>query len=38
MIIVHDGRSLSITASLGVAYFNEQMNELEDLIKHADIA
>ncbi|MFT5636087.1 MAG: GGDEF domain-containing protein [Cognaticolwellia sp.] len=38
MIIVHDGRSLSIKKSLGVAYFNEQMNKLEDLIKHADIA
>lgn len=38
MVVLHDGGSLSITASLGVADFNDQMNELEDLIKLADIA
>jgi diguanylate cyclase (GGDEF)-like protein len=37
MVVLHDGGSLSITASIGVADFNNQMNELEDLIKLADI-
>ena len=35
---LHDGLSLSITASFGVADFNAQMNELKDLIKLADMA
>lgn len=38
MIVLHDGGSLSITASLGVADFNDKMSQLEDLIKLADIA
>lgn len=38
MSVLHDGISLSITASFGVADFNAQMNELEDLIKLADVA
>lgn len=38
MEVLHDGRSLSITASFGVADFNDTMIQLEDLIKVADIA
>tara|TARA_R110000737_G_scaffold352486_1_gene398703 strand:+ start:399 stop:1985 length:1587 start_codon:yes stop_codon:yes gene_type:complete len=38
MVISHDGRSLTITASFGVASVNDQVNELEHLIKLADIA
>ncbi|UJF20463.1 sensor domain-containing diguanylate cyclase [Shewanella sp. OMA3-2] len=38
MIVLHDEGSLSVTASLGVAEFNDQMHNLEDLIKLADIA
>ncbi|MFQ3249018.1 MAG: diguanylate cyclase (GGDEF)-like protein [Glaciecola sp.] len=35
---VHEGRSLSITASLGVAEYSKSMTKLEDLIKQADVA
>ncbi|WP_157673909.1 sensor domain-containing diguanylate cyclase [Cognaticolwellia beringensis] len=38
MLILHDGNSLKITASFGVAESNERSNKLEDLIKLADIA
>ncbi|AZG72942.1 diguanylate cyclase [Shewanella livingstonensis] len=38
MTILDNGGSLSITASFGVADYNDQINELEDLIKLADIA
>jgi diguanylate cyclase (GGDEF)-like protein len=38
MVVLHDGCSLSITASFGVAECNNQMTKLEDLTKIADIA
>ena len=38
MLILHDGNSLKITASFGVAESNERSNKFEDLIKLADIA
>lgn len=36
--VLHEGRLLSVTASFGVADYNEQMKSLEDLIKLADVA
>lgn len=36
--VLHDGRLLSVTASFGVADYNQQMKSLEDLIKLADVA
>tara|TARA_R110001583_G_scaffold29029_3_gene102428 strand:+ start:1193 stop:1405 length:213 start_codon:yes stop_codon:yes gene_type:complete len=38
MTVLHDTGPLSVTASFGVAVYNEQMTELEDLIKLADVA
>jgi diguanylate cyclase (GGDEF)-like protein len=38
MTVLHDEGKLSITASFGVAEYNEQMRDLEELIKQADIA
>lgn len=38
MKVLHDEGSLSITASFGVADYNAQMLNLEELIKQADIA
>jgi len=37
MTVLHEGLSLSITASCGVADFDDQMNDLDDLIKIADV-
>jgi diguanylate cyclase (GGDEF)-like protein len=34
----HDGRLLSVTASFGLADYNDQIKSLEDLIKLADVA